>query len=49
MDEIISAQNLTKTFGNFTAVDNVTFSVQKGEIFAFLGPNGAEKRPLSKC
>jgi len=43
MDDIINAQNLTKTFGNFTAVNDVTFNVQKGEIFAFLGPNGAGK------
>ncbi|MDR2840452.1 MAG: ABC transporter ATP-binding protein [Paludibacter sp.] len=39
----ISATNLTKTFGNFTAVNNITFSVKKGEIFGFLGANGAGK------
>jgi ABC-2 type transport system ATP-binding protein len=48
MDNIISAQNLTKTFGNFTAVNDVNFSVQKGEIFAFLGPNGAGKTTTIK-
>jgi ABC-type multidrug transport system ATPase subunit len=35
--------NLTKTFGKNTAVDNVTFSVGRGEVFALLGPNGAGK------
>jgi ABC-2 type transport system ATP-binding protein len=48
MDDIISAQNLTKTFGNFTAVNNVSFNVKKGEIFAFLGPNGAGKTTTIK-
>ena len=35
--------NLTKRFGDFTAVDGVTFNIQRGEIFGFLGPNGAGK------
>lgn len=35
--------NLTKKFGDFIAVDDISFSVQKGEIFGFLGPNGAGK------
>ncbi|KAI8626486.1 ABC transporter [Xylariaceae sp. FL1651] len=35
--------HLTKTFGKYTAVDNVTFGVQHGEVFALLGPNGAGK------
>jgi ABC-2 type transport system ATP-binding protein len=39
----IEVQNLTKKFGNFTAVDNVSFSVKQGEIFGFLGANGAGK------
>ncbi len=39
----ITAHNLTKRFGNFTAVDNITFEVSKGEIFGFLGANGAGK------
>ncbi len=44
MPEIaISATNLTKKFGDFTAVDHVTFEVKKGEIFGLLGPNGAGK------
>ncbi len=39
----ISVRNLTKKFGNFTAVDNISFDVRKGEIFGFLGANGAGK------
>ncbi len=40
---MIDAENLTKRFGDFTAVDDLTFHVDKGEIFGFLGPNGAGK------
>ncbi|MFA6306848.1 MAG: ATP-binding cassette domain-containing protein [Patescibacteria group bacterium] len=40
---IIEVKNLTKKFGELTAVDNISFSVEKGEIFGFLGPNGAGK------
>ncbi len=44
MDEIvISADQLTKKFGSFTAVDHITFQVNQGEIFGFLGANGAGK------
>ncbi|MFO7445533.1 MAG: ABC transporter ATP-binding protein [Ignavibacteriaceae bacterium] len=39
----IEVNNLTKKFGSFTAVDNVSFNVKKGEIFGFLGANGAGK------
>jgi ABC-2 type transport system ATP-binding protein len=39
----ISVQNLTKRFGSFTAVDQITFDVDQGEIFGFLGANGAGK------
>ncbi len=41
--QIIEVQNLTKTFGKFTAVDDISFDVKKGEIFGLLGPNGAGK------
>ncbi len=39
----IVAEGLTKKFGDFVAVDNISFSVQKGEFFGLLGPNGAGK------
>lgn len=42
-DKVITAEMLTKRFGDFTAVDAITFEVQKGEIFGFLGANGAGK------
>ena len=42
-DKIITAQELSKRFGHFTAVDAITFDVHKGEIFGFLGANGAGK------
>lgn len=40
---IIAVSNLTKVFGNITAVDDISFEVKAGETFAFLGPNGAGK------
>src|SRR6266576_5404528 len=40
---MIEVQHLTKRYGRFTAVDDVTFRVEKGEILGFLGPNGAGK------
>jgi ABC-type multidrug transport system ATPase subunit len=38
---MISAENLTRKFGDFTAVDHLSFEVGSGEIFGFLGANGA--------
>ncbi|HEY1045063.1 MAG TPA: ABC transporter ATP-binding protein [Bacteroidia bacterium] len=43
MDKAIKTKELTKKFGNFTATDAITFEVEKGEIFGFLGANGAGK------
>ena len=40
---MIEVKNVTKKFGNFTAVDNITFTVNDGEVVGFLGPNGAGK------
>ncbi|MGE0821789.1 MAG: ABC transporter ATP-binding protein [Candidatus Binatia bacterium] len=42
-ETIIEANNLTRQFGSFTAVDHVTFQVERGEIFGFLGSNGSGK------
>ena len=42
-DIIIRVEGLTKRFGNFTAVDRISFEVYRGEIFGFLGANGAGK------
>lgn len=42
-DYIIQVKDLTKQFGTFTAVDHITFEVKRGEIFGFLGANGAGK------
>lgn len=47
-DSIIEVSHLTKRFGEFTAVNDVSFSVKQGQIFAFLGPNGAGKSTTIK-
>jgi len=43
MDHIIDVRNIRKTYGSTIAVDDVSFTVQRGEIFAIVGPNGAGK------
>ena len=43
MEPAVQVENLVKRFGSFTAVDGVSFSVERGEIFGILGPNGAGK------
>lgn len=48
MDNVIITDHLTKTFGSFTAVDAITFEVAQGEIFGFLGANGAGKTTALK-
>ncbi len=44
----ITAENLTMRFGDFTAVDHVSFRIEQGEIFGFLGPNGCGKTTTMK-
>lgn len=46
MSFAVEAENLTKYFGNLIAVDNVSFTVKRGEIFGLVGPNGAGKSTL---
>ena len=43
---IIEVQNFRKTYGNFTAVEDISFKVEPGEIFGLLGPNGAGKTSI---
>lgn len=45
---MLKIQNLTKKFGNFTAVDNLNLEIDKGNLFGFLGPNGAGKTTTIK-
>src|SRR5215218_6574445 len=46
MNAAIDVRNIVKRFGDFTAVNGVSFSVEAGEIFGLLGPNGAGKSTL---
>ena len=44
----IVTENLTRRCGKFTAVDRVNFTVERGEVFGFLGPNGSGKTTVIK-
>jgi lipooligosaccharide transport system ATP-binding protein len=48
MEPLIKAENLTKKFKQFTAVDSISFEIRSGECFGFLGPNGAGKTSTIK-
>jgi len=43
LEEILSIKNLTKKYGSLTAVDNLTFTIEKGNVYGILGPNGSGK------
>jgi ABC-type multidrug transport system ATPase subunit len=47
-DVSLKVSNVTKRFGDFTAVDDLSFDVRAGRVFGFLGPNGAGKSTLLK-
>jgi len=49
MTSLVSAQGVTKKFGSFTAVDNVSFEIESGKILGLIGPNGAGKTTLLKA
>ncbi|MBU5437315.1 ATP-binding cassette domain-containing protein [Tissierella sp. MSJ-40] len=49
MSVALSVDSLKKTYGSFTAVNNLSFEVRKGEVFGLLGPNGAGKTTTLEC
>ncbi len=49
MDEVLKVEHLTKTYGNKAAVDDLSFSVNKGTVFGLLGANGAGKSTTIEC
>ncbi|MFY9800341.1 MAG: ATP-binding cassette domain-containing protein, partial [Methanoregula sp.] len=48
MEDVLEAKNLTKRYGDVTAVDNVSLKVEKGALFGLLGPNGSGKTTMIK-
>ena len=49
VDEVISVESLNKRFGDLVALDDISFSVRRGEVFGILGPNGAGKTTTLEC
>jgi ABC-type multidrug transport system ATPase subunit len=47
-DPVVQTSSLTRKFGNFTAIDQVTLTINRGEIFGLIGPNGSGKSTLIK-
>ncbi|MCC6615592.1 MAG: ABC transporter ATP-binding protein [Anaerolineae bacterium] len=48
-DQVVTVHDFTKRYGDFTAVDSVSFEVHKGDVFGLLGPNGAGKTTTLEC
>lgn len=48
MENILEIKNVSKSFGKDKAVNNINLSIKEGEIFGFLGPNGARKNYYNK-
>ena len=48
-DKVLSVKDFRKAYGDFVAVDGISFEVQRGEIFGLLGPNGAGKTTTLEC
>jgi ABC-2 type transport system ATP-binding protein len=49
MSSLVTARDVSKSFGNVRAVDNVSFDIEKGKIMGLFGPNGAGKTTLLKA
>jgi ABC-2 type transport system ATP-binding protein len=49
MDPVVTVEGLRKTYGDVTAAADVTFEVERGEVFGMVGPNGAGKTTILEC